>query len=123
MEDVRQIMSGFRDLKVWQKSKELAVLIYRVTQEQVFRRDFGFKDQIRRAAISIPSNIAEGDERGSNKDAVRFFYIAKGSLAELQTQIEIAFEIGYLSEKNMKELYDRSQIIGRMLGSLIKARS
>jgi len=53
-------MSGFRDLKVWQKSKELAVLIYRVTQEQVFRRDFGFKDQIRRAAISIPSNIAEG---------------------------------------------------------------
>jgi len=116
-------MSGFRDLKVWQKSKELAVLIYRVTQERAFSRDFGFKDQVRRAAISIPSNIAEGDERGSNKDAVRFLYIAKGSLAELQTQIEIAFEIGYLSEKNMKELYDRSQIIGRMLGSLIKARS
>jgi len=116
-------MGGFKDLKVWQKSKELAVLIYTVTQEQVFRRDFGFKDQIRRAAISIPSNIAEGDERGSNKDAVRFFYIAKGSLAELQTQIEIAFEIGYLNEQNMKELYDRTQIIGRMLGGLIKARS
>ena len=67
--------------------------IYRITQERVFNRDFGFKDQIRRAAVSIPSNIAEGDERGSNEDAVRFFYIAKGSLAELQTQIEIAFEI------------------------------
>ncbi len=116
-------MGGFRDLKVWQKSKELAVNIYRITQESVFSRDFGFKDQIRRAAVSIPSNIAEGDERGSNKDAVRFFYIAKGSLAELQTQIEIAFEIGYLSDKIMKELYDSSQTIGKMLGSLIKARS
>jgi four helix bundle protein len=116
-------MGGFKDLKVWQKSKQLAVLIYRVTKERVFRRDFGFRDQIRRAAISIPSNIAEGDERGSNKDAVRFFYIAKGSLAELQTQIEIAFKIGYFSEKIMKELHDSSQIIGKMLGSLIKARS
>ena len=92
-------MCGFKDLKVWQKSKELAVLIYKITQEKGFRQDFGFKDQIRRAAISIPSNIAEGDERGTNKEAVRFFYIAKGSLAELQTQIEIAFEIGYLREK------------------------
>ena len=122
-DDGRQSMSGFRELKVWQNSKELAVNIYRITQESVFSRDFGFKDQIRRAAVSIPSNIAEGDERGSNKDAVRFFYIAKGSLAELQTQIEIAFEIGYLSEKIMRELYDSSQIIGKMLGSLIKARS
>ena len=116
-------MRGFKDLKVWQKSKELAVLIYKITQERNFRRDFGFKDQIRRAAISIPSNIAEGDERGSNKEAVRFFYIAKGSLAELQTQIEIAFEIGYLNENTWKELCDRTQMIGRMLGSLIKARS
>jgi four helix bundle protein len=116
-------MCGFKDLKVWQKSKELAVLIYKITKEKDFIQDFGFKDQIRRAAISIPSNIAEGDERGTNKEAIRFFYIAKGSLAELQTQIEIAFEIGYLREKNMKELYDRTQMIGRMLGSLIKARS
>ena len=116
-------MGGFRDLKVWQKSKELAVNIYRITQESEISRDFGFKDQIRRAAVSIPSNIAEGDERRSNKDAVRFFYIAKGSLAELETQIEIAFEIGYLSDKIMKELYDSSQKIGKMLGSLIKARS
>jgi four helix bundle protein len=119
----RKIMSGFRDLKVWQKSKELAVNIYRITQESLFARDFGFKDQIRRAAVSIPSNIAEGDEQSSNKDAVRFLYIAKGSLAELQTQLEIAFEIGYLSDKIMKELYDSSQTIGKMLGSLIKARS
>ena len=68
-----QRMSGFRDLKVWQRSKELAVLIYRLTQKGPFTRDYGFRDRIRRAAVSVPSNIADGDERGSNKDAIRFF--------------------------------------------------
>ena len=116
-------MSGFRELKVWQKSKDLAVTIYRITQEGKFSRDFGFRDQIRRAAVSVPSNIAEGDERGSNKDAIRFFYISKGSLAELQTQLEIACEIGYVDEHRTKELLDECQVIGKMLGSLIKARS
>jgi four helix bundle protein len=107
-------MSGFRDLKVWQKAKDLAVQIYKVTQDGAFGRDFGFKDQIRRASVSIPSNIAEGDERGSNKEAVRFFYIAKGSLAELQTQLEIAREIGYLDELTVNELLDRSETIGKI---------
>ncbi len=116
-------MSGFRELKVWQKSKDMAVTIYRITQEGEFSRDFGFRDQIRRAAVSVPSNIAEGDERGSNKDAIRFFYISKGSLAELQTQLEIACEIGYVDEHRTKELLDECQVIGKMLGSLIKARS
>lgn len=97
-------MGGFRDLNVWQKGKELAVQIYGITQKEPFNRDYGFKDQIRRAAVSIPSNIAEGDERGSNKDCVRFFYMAKGSLAELQTQLEIAYAIGYLDEQLMKDL-------------------
>ncbi len=82
-------MSGFRDLKVWRKSKKLAVSIYRITKEGEFSRDFGFKDQIRKAAVSIPCNIAEGDERATNKEAVYFFYISKGSLAELETQLEI----------------------------------
>jgi len=116
-------MGGFRDLKVWQKGKELAVQIYKITKEEPFSRDFGFKDQIRRAAVSIPSNIAEGDERGSNKDAVRFFYIAKASLAEFQTQLEIAHEIEYIDKKYVTELLEKCQVLGKMLGSLIKARS
>ena len=116
-------MSGYRDLKVWHRSKDLAVTIYRITQEGEFRRDFGFRDPIRKAAVSIPSNIAEGDERGTNKDAIGFFYISKGSLAELQTQLEIACEIGYVDEDRTKELLDECQDIGKMLGSLIKARS
>jgi len=116
-------MTGFRDLKVWQRSKELAVLIYKITKKGPFTRDYGFSDQIRRAAVSVPSNIAEGDERGSNKDSVRFFYFAKGSLAEIQTQLDIAYEIEYLNKQTLIDLEEKCQIIGKMLGSLIKARS
>ena len=65
----------------------------------------------------------EGDERGSNKDAIRFFYFAKGSLAEIQTQLEIAYEIGYLDQNVLIEFEEKCVIIGKMLGSLIKARS
>jgi four helix bundle protein len=116
-------MGGFKDLKVWQQAKLLAVKIYEITNEGPFQRDFGFKDQIRRAAISVPSNIAEGDERGSNKDSVRFFFIAKGSLAELQTQLEIAHEIEYITQNIFNDLEQECITIGKMLGSLIKARS
>lgn len=116
-------MGGFRDLKVWQRAKVLAVQIYKITQTDPFKRDYSLKDQIRRAAVSVPSNIAEGDERGTNKDAVRFFYIAKGSLAELQTQLEIAHEIEYLDRDTLNDLEEQCRIIGKMLGSLIKARS
>ena len=73
----------------------MAVSIYKITADGDLAKDFGLKDQLRRAAISIPSNLAEGDERDTDKDAVRFFYIAKGSIAELRTQLQIAFEICY----------------------------
>lgn len=116
-------MGGFRDLRVWQEAKELAVEIYRLTGEAAFSRDYSMRDQIRRSVISIPSNIAEGDERGSNKDAVRFLFIAKGSLAELQTQLEIAYEIGYLDSSALSSLDQTCSSIGKMLGALIKARS
>jgi four helix bundle protein len=77
---------------------------------------------MRRAVVSIPSNIAEGDERGTNKDAVRFFYIAKGSSAELQTQLEIAYEIQYIDIETKNKLIAECDAIGKMLGSLIKSR-
>ena len=83
--------NGFKDLSVWQKSRDLAVNMYKLTNKGPFKHDFGLRDQVRRAAVSIASNIAEGDERDTNKEAIRFFYISKGSLAELRTQMEIAF--------------------------------
>src|SRR5436190_24350165 len=87
---------GFRQLRVWQQAKDLAGLIYRASATGYLSRDFGLRDQLRRAAVSIPSNIAEGDERDTNRGSVRFLYIAKGSLAELRTQLEIARDIGSL---------------------------
>ncbi|MDP2643882.1 MAG: four helix bundle protein [Desulfobacterales bacterium] len=114
---------SFKELSVWQQARDLSVEIYKVTHGNSFSRDFGLRDQMRRAAVSIASNIAEGDERGSNKDSVRFLYIAKGSLAELETQLDIANKIGYLDIALMECLNEKCVMIGKMLGSLIKARS
>ncbi len=107
---------------VWQKGKDLAVTIYRVTEVGPLGRDFGLRDQMRRCAVSIPSNIAEGDERDTDKEPIRFFYIAKGSLAELRTQIAIAHEIGYLEKKVFEEIEEQCITLGKMIGSLIKSR-
>ena len=76
-------MGDYSNLKVWQKSKDLAVKMYDLTKDGAFAKDFRFRDQIRSAAISVPSNIAEGDELGSNKQSIRHFNIAKGSVAEV----------------------------------------
>ena len=114
---------GYRELRVWQRAKELAVTIYKLSSTGPLSRDLGLRDQIRRAAVSIPSNIAEGDERDTKKDSVRFLYIAKGSLAELRTQLEIARDIGALDAASFAQLEVTCAEIGRMLGSLIKARS
>ncbi len=116
-------MAGFQELKVWQKARELAIEMYRVTKGDKFSMDFGLRDQVRRSAVSIACNIAEGDERSSNRDSVRFLYIAKGSLAELRTQLDIAHEIGYLDTNRYAALEKECTEIGRMLGSLIKVRT
>ena len=115
-------MGKFQDLKVWQRAKELAVYIYTVTNNGKFSKDYGLKDQVRRAAVSIPSNIAEGDELGTNKQAMNFFYIAKGSAAEVQTQAIIAREIGYIDEKIYNQINEECSVISGMLTNLIQAR-
>lgn len=114
---------GFKELKVWQKGKELAVYIYEITNASKFAKDYGLRDQMRRAAISVPSNIAEGDERETDKEAVRYFYIAKGSSAEVLTQAVIAFEIGYIENSIFEEIEQRCIEISSMLSRLISARS
>lgn len=114
---------GFKELRVWQKGKDLAVYIYRITNTGDFAKDYGLKDQIRRASISIPSNIAEGDERATDKEAVRYFYIAKGSSAEVLTQGTIAFEIGYIQQETFTEIESQCVDISRMLSKLISTRS
>lgn len=113
---------GFKELVVWQRSKKLAVEIYKITGEGPVSRDYGLIDQMRRSAVSVPSNIAEGDERDSDRDSTRFFEIAKGSIAELFTQVEIAIDVGYLKADRATAFSRECLEIGKMLGGLIKAR-
>ena len=115
-------MSNFKDLRVWQRSKDLSVRIYKTSNKGDISKDFGLRDQIRRSAVSIASNIAEGDESGSNKQGIRFFNISKGSSAELYTQILIAWEIGYLGNDDKDYLLEECTAISGMLQKLIDAR-
>lgn len=115
--------SGFRDLLVWQKAKELAVSVYRVTSEGRISQDPSLRDRMREAAITICSRIAEGDEHHLNRDAVHFFYLAKGSLAALMTQMEIACDTEYLSPESAALIQSECDRIDLMLGGLIRARS
>lgn len=116
-------MGKFQELKVWQNAKDLAVFIYKLTDDIPFSKDYGLRDQIRRAAVSIPSNIAEGDELDTDKQAVRFFYTAKGSSAEVLTQAIIALEVGYITEEDFEHIQKECQSISSMLTRLIQARS
>lgn len=114
---------GFRGLNVWQKGKALSVKIYELSGKGRFYSDHGLRDQVRRAAVSIPSNIAEGDSLGTDKQSIRHFNIAKGSSAELMTQLEIAFEIGYMTKEALSDSQAECVAISGMLQRLINARS
>ena len=109
---------SFEDLEVWQKSCDLAVNIYQALKDC---RDYGFRDQICRSAVSIPSNVAEGMERDSGKERIHFLHIAKGSSAELRTQLLIAERIGILNSQMAQSYRDEGVHISRMLHGLIKA--
>ena len=109
---------SFEELEVWQKSYKLSVRIYRLLENC---RDFGLRDQMTRAGVSIASNIAEGAERGSNAEFIRFMHIAKGSAAELITQLAIACDIGVILESDKTKLIAEAKSISKMLHGLIKS--
>lgn len=112
-------MTSYKDLIVWQKSRILVRKIYLLTQKLPREEIFGITNQIRRAVISIPSNIAEGYDRGSNKEFVRFLKIAKGSAAEVETQLILCIDLGYFSLDDIQEILSLHDEIIRMLGTLI----
>ena len=109
---------SYENLEVWQKSVALSVCIYKTLRNC---RDYGFKDQICRASVSVPSNIAEGMERNSKKETVHFLHIAKGSCAEVRTQLLIAMKIGYLENDGFDALKQDAESISRMLHGLVKS--
>jgi len=116
-------MGDFQKLKVWVLSKELAVEIYKIVQGNPdFKRDLRFAGQITSSAISVPSNIAEGDELKTNKQGIHHLYIAKGSLAELKTQIMIANEVGLINKINSDQLLEKAEMISIALYKIIEVR-
>ena len=112
--------TGFEGLDVWKEGCNIAVEIYGVTNNGPFSKDFGLRDQIRRCAVSIPSNIAEGKERESVRELIRYLYIAKGSAAELKTQLLISSKVGYLDKQSFINLSEKIERISGMLGSFIR---
>jgi four helix bundle protein len=112
-----------KDLKVYHKAFELSITIYRITKDFPKEELFGLTSQIRRCAVSIPSNIAEGKGRYIQGDYCRFLAIARGSLFELQTQIAIARELNYLTQEEFTKVYQLSEEIGKMLTAIINRLS
>ena len=113
-------MGDFRKLKVWEKSKDLAVRIYKLTNQGHFIKDFRFRDQIRAAAISIPSNIAEGAGRNSNAQFKNFLQISIGSCFEVETQLIISKELEYISEEELETISKELDSIMKMNHNLQK---
>ncbi len=111
----------YRELIVWQKAVELVVVIYRITARFPHAEIYGLTSQIRRAAISIPSNIAEGQGRNTTRDFIHFLSIAHGSLKEMETQVIISQRLGYIEEKETSTIIESTNEIGRLLSGLSKA--
>jgi len=114
------VVKTYRDLIVWQKAMVLVTEVYRISKNIPASEIYGLTSQMRRCAVSIPSNIAEGYGRHSTNDYVRFLQIASGSLYELQTQLEISVNLGYLNKGESERLIELSGEIERMLSSLIR---
>lgn len=113
-------IKNFKDLMIWQKGMELTKIIYQKTDSFPSKETYGIVSQMRRAAVSVPSNIAEGFMRKHNKEYKQFLYIALGSLAELETQIILSEKLGYLENKQSAEMQDNISELNRMVSGLIK---
>lgn len=107
----------FEDIISWQKGIDLSTIVYDIFKNN---RDYGFRDQIQRAAVSISNNIAEGFERMSNKELSKFLYIAKGSAGEVRSMLYIAIKLNYISKNQFDDLYNKCLEIRRLLSGLIK---
>ena len=113
-------LNRFVELEVWQKARELTRLIYESSRDGEFARDFGLRDQIRRAAVSVMSNIAEGFERGGNAEFIHFLAMARGSVSELESQLYVALDQEYLTEERFKELQKLTGSAQRLIGGLVR---
>ena len=112
-------VNKFEDLKVWQKAREINLIIYAVTNKGSFSKDFGMRDQIRRASISILSNIAEGFERNGTKEFKQFLSFAKASAGEVRSQLYVAKDLEYISNEEFVKAFDKISEVSKMISGLI----
>lgn len=114
-------VESFEDLRVWQKGIQLVKQVYVITNDGKLSRDFGLKDQLRRASVSIPTNVAEGFERRSRKEYLNFLNIAKGSAGELRSLLRVAREVGYIEQSTYSQLNNQAMELSRMLFNQIQS--
>jgi four helix bundle protein len=115
------LLKNYKELKVWQRSYQLCLEIYRITKEFPKEERYGLTSQTRRAAVSVPSNIAEGYGRKTTPEYIQALYIAYGSNCELETQILLSGDLGYINEEGIKKLQEEISEVERMLKALIKS--
>jgi len=120
MNQDKKIIKSFTDLEVWKEGHKLVILLYKETDSFPQKEIFALTNQMRRCAVSITSNIAEGFSRQSYKEKVQFYCIAQGSLTELQNQLLIARDVGFLSKEKFKSLAEQSVVVHRIMSGLIK---
>ena len=112
-------VKNFEDLEIWKDARALTRGIYQLTRDSKFSKDYGLRDQIRRAAVSIMSNIAEGFERGGNQEFIQFLYVAKASCGEVRSQLYVAVDQSYVVQKDCEELRKSFRRLSIMIGNLI----
>ena len=112
-------IKNFEELKAWQKAREIAGNVYELTHQENFSRDFGLRDQIQRAASSVMHNIAEGFESGSDPEFVRFLKMARRSAGEVQSQLYLALDVGYITEEERQKAYVLATEVKRLINGTI----
>lgn len=112
--------SKFEEIQAWQKARDVTLLVYTITANETFSKDFGLKDQIRRAAVSIMANFAEGHGRRTNQEFANFLNIARGSVAETQSHLYVALGLKYISKKDFEQIYQILTEVSRMTLALAK---
>jgi len=119
MREVALMAQAFEDLEVWRDSRRLARLVYEVTGQGSLRHDWDLRRQMRRSAVSVMSNIAEGFDRGTNRDFARFLHVAKGSVSELRAQLYLAQDLGYAEREQLTVLLAGYDALGRRISGLV----
>ena len=114
------VLRRFEDIDAWQKARQLSNMVYEYTKQDAFKKDYSLCDQIRRAAVSVMSNIAEGFDRGGNKEFIQFLSIAKGSTSEIESQLYIALDNNYISQKQFNEIIEISTSTKSLLSGFIR---